>query len=72
MLDGSKSKDSDGKNESYLWQQISGPSIAPDNANDIGMRLVSPKIGYNACLGLELLQMTRAVRFRDYCSEDYQ
>ena len=39
ILDGSKSRDSDGKIESYHWQQITGPSIALTNVNDIKMRL---------------------------------
>lgn len=54
ILDGSKSKDSDGKIESYLWQQISGPSIAPDNANDIKMSFVSPTINQDTMLVFKL------------------
>ena len=39
ILDGSKSKDRDGKIRSYHWQQVTGPSILLDNTNDIKMRL---------------------------------
>ncbi|HEX9317303.1 MAG TPA: hypothetical protein VF884_00035, partial [Nitrososphaeraceae archaeon] len=33
-LDGSASKDKDGKIKSYLWQQISGPKVNLENANN--------------------------------------
>ena len=54
VLDGSKSKDSDGKIESYIWQQISGPSIALDNPNDLKTSFISPTINQNTILVFKL------------------
>lgn len=50
ILDGSKSKDRDGKIESYHWQQIRGPSIALANVNDIEMSFISPAVNQDTML----------------------
>ena len=54
ILDGSKSKDSDGKIESYHWQQITGPSIALANVNDIKMSFISPLVNQDTILVFRL------------------
>ena len=54
ILDGSKSKDSDGKIESYHWQQITGPSIALANVNDIKMSFISPLVNQDTMLVFKL------------------
>jgi hypothetical protein len=54
ILDGSKSKDRDGKIESYHWQQIIGPSIALDNVNDIKMSFISPAVNQDTKMVFKL------------------
>ena len=54
ILDGSKSRDSDGKIESYHWQQITGPSIPPANVNDIKISFISPPVNQDAMLVFKL------------------
>ena len=54
ILDGSKSKDRDGKIESYHWQQITGPSIALTNVNDIKMSFISPAVNQDTKLVFKL------------------
>ena len=54
ILDGSKSKDRDGKIESYHWQQVTGPSIPLDNANDIKMSFISPMVNQDTMLVFKL------------------
>jgi hypothetical protein len=54
ILDGSKSKDRDGKIESYHWQQITGPSIAIANVNDIKMSFISPLVNQDTMLVFKL------------------
>jgi chitinase len=54
ILDGSKSKDRDGKIESYHWQQITGPSIALANVNDIKMSFISPAVNQDTKLIFKL------------------
>ena len=54
ILDGSKSKDRDGKIESYHWQQITGPSIALANVNDIKMSFISPAVNQDTKLVFKL------------------
>ena len=54
ILDGSKSKDRDGKIESYHWQQITGPSIALANVNDIKMSFISPLVNQDTMLFFKL------------------
>ena len=54
ILDGSKSKDRDGKIESYHWQQISGPSIALDNVNAIKLSFISPAVNQDTMLVFKL------------------
>jgi chitinase len=54
ILDGIKSKDRDGKIESYHWQQIAGPSIALDNLNDIKLSFISPAVNQDTTLVFKL------------------
>ena len=54
ILDGSKSKDRDGKIESYHWQQVTGPSILLDNTNDIKMNFISPTVNQDTMLVFKL------------------
>jgi hypothetical protein len=54
ILDGSKSKDRDGKIVSYHWLQITGPSIPLDNANDIKMSFMSPVVNQDTMLVFKL------------------
>ena len=54
ILDGSKSKDRDGKIESYHWQQVTGPSIPLDKANDIKMSFISPLVNQDTMLVFKL------------------
>ncbi|MGA9943014.1 MAG: metallophosphoesterase, partial [Nitrososphaeraceae archaeon] len=56
ILDGSKSKDSDGKIESYRWQQIIGPStkVALDNPNNIEANFISPQVSHDTILVFKL------------------
>ena len=53
-LDGSKSKDKDGKIESYQWQQISGPKVDLDNANKSKTNFVSPSVNHDTVLVFKL------------------
>ena len=54
ILDGSRSKDRDGKIESYHWQQVVGPSIALTNVNDIKMSFISPAVNQDTKLVFKL------------------
>ena len=56
ILDGSKSKDRDGKIESYRWQQIIGPStkVALDNPNNIEANFISPQVSHDTMLVFKL------------------
>jgi hypothetical protein len=54
ILDGSKSRDSDGKIVSYHWQQITGPSISLANVNDIKMSFISPLVNQDTMLFFKL------------------
>lgn len=53
-LDGSKSKDKDGKIESYQWQQISGPKVDLGNANKSKANFVSPSVNHDTVLVFKL------------------
>jgi hypothetical protein len=52
----SKSKDRDGKIESYRWQQILGPStkVALDNPNNIEANFISPQVSHDTMLVFKL------------------
>jgi hypothetical protein len=56
ILDGSKSKDRDGKIESYRWQQIIGPitKVALDNPNNIEANFISPQVSHDTILVFKL------------------
>ena len=54
FLDGSESKDRDGKIESYHWQQITGPLIALDNVNAIKLSFISPAVDQDTMLAFKL------------------
>ena len=55
ILDGSRSKDRDGKIESYHWQQVVGPSkVALDNVNDIKANFISPAVSQDTRLVFKL------------------
>jgi hypothetical protein len=56
ILDGSKSKDRDGKIESYHWEQITGPSpkVALDDANDIEAGFISPQVSHDTMFVFKL------------------
>jgi hypothetical protein len=56
ILDGSKSKDRDGKIESYRWQQIIGPitKVALDNPNNIEANFISPQVSHDTMLVFKL------------------
>ena len=57
ILDGSKSKDRDGKIESYRWQQILGPrgiKVALDNPNNIEANFISPQVSHDTILVFKL------------------
>jgi hypothetical protein len=53
-LDGTKSNDKDGKIESYLWQQISGPKVELDNSNKSKSDFVSPPVDHDVILVFKL------------------
>jgi chitinase len=53
-LDGTKSNDKDGKIESYLWQQISGPKVELDNSNKSKSDFVSPSVDHDVILVFKL------------------
>ena len=44
ILDGSDSRDRDGKIDLYQWQQIKGPKVALENANNIEASLFRVKL----------------------------
>lgn len=54
FLDGSESKDRDGKIESYHWQQVTGPLIALDNVNAIKLSFISPAVDQDTMLAFKL------------------
>jgi hypothetical protein len=56
ILDGSKSKDRDGKIESYRWQQIIGPitKVALDDPNNIEANFISPQVSHDTILVFKL------------------
>ena len=56
ILNGSMSKDRDGKIESYRWQQIIGPStkVALDNQNNIEANFISPQVSHDTMLVFKL------------------
>lgn len=54
VLDGSDSKDKDGRIESYKWQQIGGPKVKLDNANNPKAVFVSPPVTKDTILVFKL------------------
>lgn len=54
ILDGSKSNDRDGKIELYQWQQIRGPKVALDDANNIKTSFISPPVDHDTMLVFKL------------------
>jgi hypothetical protein len=54
ILDGSKSKDKDGKIESYRWQQITDPKVALDNTNSNQASFISPTVDHNTTIVFKL------------------
>ena len=54
ILDGSNSNDRDGKIELYQWQQIKGPKVALDDANNIKASFISPQVDHDTILVFKL------------------
>ena len=54
LLDGSDSRDRDGKIDLYQWQQIKGPKVALENANNIEASFISPQVNHDAILVFKL------------------
>ena len=54
ILDGSDSKDKDGKLKLYQWQQITGSKVVLDNANDIKASFISPLVTHDTILAFKL------------------
>ena len=54
ILDGSKSKDKDGKIESYRWQQITDPKVGLDNTNSNQASFISPTVDHNTTIVFKL------------------
>lgn len=57
LLDGSDSIDRDGKIDLYQWQQIKGPKVALDDANNIEASFISPPVNHDTILVLKLTIM---------------
>ena len=55
VLDGSGSKDKDGKIQSYNWQQIGGPKVKLSNANDPDTVFISPAVTRDTILVFKLI-----------------
>ena len=76
ILDGSKSKDRDGKIESYRWQQILGPGtkVALDNPNNIEANFISPQVSHDTILVFKLtvIDDKGSSDSADYCGEGSQ
>jgi len=53
-LDGSASKDKDGKIKSYLWQQISGPKVNLENANNLVALFKASSVTHDSILVFKL------------------
>ncbi|MGA9217747.1 MAG: hypothetical protein WBZ50_03825, partial [Nitrososphaeraceae archaeon] len=54
LLDGSDSRDRDGKIDLYQWQQIKGPKVALENANNIKASFISPQVNHDTILVFKL------------------
>ena len=54
ILDGSNSKDKDGKINSYQWQQIAGPKMNVDNVNSAKADFISPLVTHDTILVFKL------------------
>jgi len=54
LLDGSDSRDRDGKIDLYQWQQIKGPKVALENANNIEASFISPQDNHESILVFKL------------------
>ena len=54
LLDGSDSRDRDGKIDLYQWQQIKGPKVALENANNIEASFISPQVNHDTILVFKL------------------
>lgn len=54
LLDGSDSRDRDGKIDLYQWQQIKGPKVALENANKIEASFISPQVNHDTILVFKL------------------
>ena len=54
LLDGSDSRDRDGKIDLYQWQQIKGPKVALEDANNIKASFISPQVNHDTILVFKL------------------
>ena len=54
LLDGSDSIDRDGKIDLYQWQQIKGPKVALEDANNIKVSFISPQVNHDTILVFKL------------------
>jgi hypothetical protein len=54
LLDGSDSIDRDGKIDLYQWQQIIGPKVALEEANNIKASFISPQVNHDTILVFKL------------------
>jgi subtilisin len=54
VLDGSKSKDKDGTVMSYKWEQVYGPNVILEHANEVKSSFVTPSITSDTVLGFKL------------------
>ncbi len=54
LLDGSDSIDRDGKIDLYQWQQIKGPKVALEDANNIKASFISPQVNHDTILVFKL------------------
>lgn len=54
LLDGSDSIDRDGKIDLYQWQQIKGPKVVLEDANNIKASFISPQVNHDTILVFKL------------------
>jgi hypothetical protein len=54
VLDGSSSFDKDGKIISYKWEQITGPKVLLQHADEIKSSFLAPSVFKNILLGFKL------------------
>jgi len=53
ILDGSRSFDKDGEIISYKWEQITGPKVVLQHADEIKSSFLAPYVFENSLLGFQ-------------------